>query len=49
VGGDGRSVQHEVLDWVGEMIEVTGTVQRSGETLILRTEPTSFRRVRARG
>ena len=49
VGGDGRSVRHEVLDWVGETIEVTGTVQRSGETLILRTEPTSFRRVRARG
>jgi len=49
VGGDGRSVRHEVLDWVGETIEVTGTVQRSGETLILRTEPTSFRRVRAWG
>jgi hypothetical protein len=49
VGGDGRSVRHEVLDWVGETIEVTGTVQRSGETLILRAEPTSFRRVRARG
>lgn len=49
VGGDGRSVQHEVLDWVGETIELTGTVQRSGETLILRTEPRSFRRVRARG
>ena len=46
VGGDGRPVQHEVLDWVGETIEVTGTVQRSGETLILRTEPSSFRRIR---
>lgn len=49
VGGDGRAVQHEVLDWVGETIEVTGTVVRSGETLILRAEPTSFRRIRARG
>jgi hypothetical protein len=49
VGGDGRAVQHEVLDWVGETIEVTGTVLRSGETLILRAEPTSFRRLRARG
>jgi hypothetical protein len=49
VGGDGRAVQHEVLDWVGETIEVTGTVLRSGETLILRAEPTSFRRIRARG
>lgn len=46
VGGDGRPLQHEVLDWVGETIEVTGTVQRSGETLILQAEPTSFRRVR---
>ena len=46
VGGDGRPVQHEVLDWVGETIEVTGTVQRSGETLILRAEPSSFRRIR---
>ena len=49
VGGDGRAVQHEVLDWVGETIEVTGTVVRSGETLILRAEPMSFRRIRARG
>lgn len=49
VGGDGRALQHEVLDWVGETIEVTGTVLRSGETLILRAEPTSFRRIRARG
>jgi hypothetical protein len=49
VGGDGRSVRDEVLDWVGETIEVTGIVQRSGETLILRAEPTSFQRVRGRG
>jgi hypothetical protein len=46
VGGDGRAVQREVLDWVGETIDVTGTVERSGETLILRAEPASFRRVR---
>jgi hypothetical protein len=46
VGGDGRPLQHEVLDWVGETIEVTGTVQRSGDTLILRAEPSSFRRIR---
>jgi hypothetical protein len=45
-GGDGRPLQHEVLDWVGETIEVTGTVQRSGETQILRAEPASFRRIR---
>jgi hypothetical protein len=45
-GGDGQPLQHEVLDWVGETIEVTGTLQRSGETLTLRAEPSSFRRVR---
>ncbi len=45
-GGDGRPIQREVLDWVGETIEATETVQRSGETLILRAEPASFRRIR---
>ena len=45
VGGDGRPLQHEVLDWVGETIQVQGELQRSGETLILRAEPSGFRRV----
>jgi hypothetical protein len=45
VGGDGRPLGREVLDWVGEPIEVTGNVERSGETLTLRAEPASFRRV----
>jgi hypothetical protein len=44
VGGDGRPIQHEVLDWVGETIRVKGEVARSGETLILRAEPATFRR-----
>ncbi len=44
VGGDGRRLGREVLDWVGETIEVSGNARRSGETLILRTEPANFRR-----
>ena len=45
VGVDGRPLEREVLDWVGETIEVTGNVERSGETLTLRAEPAGFRRV----
>jgi hypothetical protein len=44
-GGDGRPIQHEVFDWVGETIQVRGEVARSGETLILRAEPATFRRI----
>lgn len=44
VGGDGRPLGREVLDWVGETIEVSGNARRSGETLILRAEPANFRR-----
>lgn len=44
-GGDGRPVQHEVLDWVGETIQVRGEVLRAGGTLILRAEPATFRRI----
>lgn len=45
VGGDGRPLNREVLGWVGETIAVNGNLQRSGETLILRAEPATFRRV----
>jgi hypothetical protein len=45
VGGDGRPLRREILQWVGETIEVRGNVRRSGETLILRAEPADFRRV----
>ena len=45
VGGDGRPLGREVLDWVGETIEVSGNARRSGETLMLRAEPLNFRRV----
>ena len=45
VGADGRTLNQEVLDMVGETIEVHGAAARSGETLTLRAEPGMFRRV----
>ena len=45
VGGDGRPLRSEVLEWVGETIQVRGNVRRSGESLIPRAEPADFRRV----
>jgi len=47
VGADGRKLNQQVLDLVGETIEVPGRVFRSGETLILRAEPGTFRRATA--
>ncbi len=45
VGADGRKLNQEVLDMVGETIEVHGAAARSGETLTLRAEPSTFRQV----
>jgi hypothetical protein len=45
VGGNGRPLNREVLGWIGETIDVSGNLQRSGETLILRAEPAGFRRI----
>jgi hypothetical protein len=45
VGADGRKLNREVLDMVAETIEVRGTALRSGETLTLRAEPGTFRRL----
>jgi hypothetical protein len=46
VGGDGRPLNEELIPWVAETIEVHGELESSGETLILRMEPASFRRLR---
>jgi len=46
VGADGRKLQHEVLDLVSETVEVTGMVERAGDTLVLRADPAGYRRVR---
>jgi len=45
VGTDGRQLNQELLEIVGETIEVRGTAVQSGETLSLRAEPGTFRRI----
>ena len=44
-GADGRKLNSEVLGVVGETIEVRGTAVRAGDTMILKSEPATFRRV----
>ena len=46
VSGDGKPVNKQVLNLVAEPVEITGEVERQGELLILRAEPTTYRRVR---
>jgi hypothetical protein len=46
VSTDGRPVNKEVLDMAAEPVEVTGDVTKQGELLILRADPSSFRRVK---
>jgi hypothetical protein len=38
-GADGRQLNSEVLDRIGEPLEIRGQVIRSGDTLIFRVEP----------
>jgi hypothetical protein len=45
VSGDGRAVNKEVLNMVGEPVQITGDVERQGELLVLRADPQTFRRV----
>jgi hypothetical protein len=45
VGTDGRQLNQEVLDMVGETIEVHGTAVRSGETRQIKSNPGTYRRV----
>jgi hypothetical protein len=44
-GRDGRKLNQEVRDLVGETIQVQGAVVQDGETATLRAEPEAFRRV----
>lgn len=46
VSADGKPVNQHVLDMVAEPIEITGEVERQGELIILRADPTTYRRVR---
>ena len=45
VGTDGRQLNQEVLDLVGETIEVRGIAVRSGETLSIKSEPSAYQGV----
>jgi hypothetical protein len=44
VGSDGRALRKEVLDFVAEPVRVAGRLARHGATLVLRAEPSDFRR-----
>jgi len=44
VDADGRQLNGEILDKVGEPVEIQGRVVRSGDTLWLSTQPGSIRR-----
>ena len=44
VGRDGRAINAELLDLVAEPVTVTGRVERLGDALVLRAEPSEIRR-----
>jgi hypothetical protein len=44
VGSDGRRIGRELLDHVGEPVTISGALMRTGTTLVLKAEPTDFRR-----
>jgi len=46
VSRDGKPVNKAVLDLVAESVEITGEVERQGELLVLRANPSTYRRVR---
>ena len=45
VGENGEMIHKEVLDVVAEPLEITGTVVREGDLLIIKANPASFRRL----
>lgn len=46
VSAAGKPVNKQVLDLVAEPVEITGEVERQGEILILRADPSTYRRVK---
>jgi hypothetical protein len=44
VSADGKPVNQQVLDMVAEPVRITGEVERQGELLILRADPSTYRR-----
>ena len=45
VSADGKPVNKQVLGMVAEPVEITGEVERQGELLILRADPTTYRKL----
>jgi hypothetical protein len=46
VSAEGKPVNQQVLELVAEPVQITGEVVRQGELLILRADPTGYRRVK---
>jgi hypothetical protein len=46
VSADGSPVNQQVLDLVAEPVQITGDIERQGDWLILRANPTTYRRVK---
>ena len=46
VSADGKPVNKQVLDMVAEPLQITGEVVRLGEMLVLKANPTTYRRVK---
>jgi hypothetical protein len=45
VSKEGDSVNKQVLDMVAEPVQITGEVLRQGELLMLRADPSTYKRV----
>jgi hypothetical protein len=43
VGSDGRSINREILEFVAKPVQITGEVERQGDLIILRVDPSNFR------
>ncbi len=46
VSADGKAVNQQVLDLVAEPVEITGEVERQDGLLILKSDPSTYRRVK---
>jgi hypothetical protein len=44
VNADGGAVNHQILDWVAEPVEITGHLRRLGDLLVLAADPATYRR-----
>jgi len=45
VGRDGASINEQILDFVAEPVEISGTIQRLGDQLVFLADPSSIRRL----